>query len=161
MNQYFENWMIIERRSFCKFANTYLCFGIWKLDSLSLLLQPLSNLRLCYTLHKQTNQYGQNKAKAAADALKYNFSLCFKSFLLTQPLTSNIFEVKGAPSSNEGYLGKEVVFLEMERGLNHESRASEEDALSTPPPKLGCKYFIEIESSKYFTEIMVRVMKMC
>ena len=33
----------------------------------------------------------------------------------------------------EWHLGKEVVFLQMEWFLNHETRASEEDTLSTPP----------------------------
>ena len=42
----------------------------------------------------------------------------------------------GALASSEGSLGlrgKEVVFFEMEWGLNHEPRASEDDALSSPP----------------------------
>ena len=46
-----------------------------------------------------------------------------------------MFEVKGAPGSLGALcnLGKEVMISEMEWGSNQVPRASEEDALSTPP----------------------------
>ena len=47
----------------------------------------------------------------------------------------NPASLKGAPSYGEPlviWVGKEVVLLNMECGLNHKSKASKEETLSTP-----------------------------
>ena len=59
-------------------------------------------------------------------------------FMLAQPRSSGVSEVRGALSSKEPisvsiWVKKCRYFVEMEWGSNHEHRASEEDALSNAP----------------------------
>ena len=45
--------------------------------------------------------------------------------------------VRPAPQGDSRFRGKEVWYFQTERGSNPETRASEEDALSTPPTPHG------------------------
>ena len=61
-----------------------------------------------------------------------------------------MIRAKGEPSTNR-YRGEEAILIEG-AGLEPEPRASEEDAVSTPPPDLGYEYALCTQPLFYYKQ---------